>query len=196
YQKTAPAARTIETPDKQNATWEAGMRVKMSDDDPDYAAMLIADEIFGGGGGSRLFKRIRDKEGLSYGVGSFFLAPPREDSGMFVARAISAPQNAPKVENSFQDELASTLKAGFTKEEVEAAKKAWLEERLVARAQDQALARTLSILERFDRSMKFDEELEKKVSALTPEQVSEAFRRHVDASSLFVVRAGDFKKAG
>ncbi len=37
----------------------------MTDDDPDYAAMQIANYIFGGYGGSRLFKRIRDKEGLS-----------------------------------------------------------------------------------------------------------------------------------
>jgi zinc protease len=44
--------------------------------------------------------------------------------------------------------------------------------------------------------MKWDEALEAKVSALTPQQVSDAFRRHIDPSALTVVKAGDFKKAG
>jgi zinc protease len=44
--------------------------------------------------------------------------------------------------------------------------------------------------------MKFDEALEAKIAALTPEQVSEAFRRHIDLAALSYVKAGDFKKAG
>jgi zinc protease len=44
--------------------------------------------------------------------------------------------------------------------------------------------------------MKFDEAVEAKVAALTPQQVSEAFRRHIDPSTLSLVKAGDFKKAG
>jgi zinc protease len=44
--------------------------------------------------------------------------------------------------------------------------------------------------------MKFDEALEAKVAALTPAQVSDAFRRRIDPSALSYVRAGDFKKAG
>ena len=44
--------------------------------------------------------------------------------------------------------------------------------------------------------MKWDEALEAKVAALTPQQVSDAFRKHIDPSNLSVVKAGDFKKAG
>jgi len=35
-----------------------------------------------------------------------------------------------------------------------------------------------------------------KVAALASEQVSEAFRRHIEPSAFSYVRAGDFKKAG
>jgi zinc protease len=38
--------------------------------------------------------------------------------------------------------------------------------------------------------------LEAKVAALTPEQVSAAFRKYVDPAALTFVKAGDFKKAG
>jgi len=34
------------------------------------------------------------------------------------------------------------------------------------------------------------------VAAVTPEQVSAAFRRHVDPAAMSYVKAGDFKKAG
>jgi len=196
YRKIDSLDRKIETPDKQNAFFMAALSTQMSDDDPDYAAMVLANYMLGGSGASRMFKRIRDKEGLSYGVFSNFAAPPKDDGATFSTSAISNPQNAPKVEASFKDELARTLKDGFGAEEVAEAKKSLLEERMVGRSQDQSLAGTLAARERWSRTMKWDEALEAKIAALTPEEVSAAFRRHVDPASLSVVRAGDFKKAG
>jgi zinc protease len=196
YQKTGPGNFKIETPDKQNATFLAGMQVRISDEDPDYPAMVLANYMLGQSFGSRLVHRIREQEGLSYGVRSQFAAPTKEESGMFLASIISAPQNAPKVETSFLDELGRAVKDGFTGEEIAAAKKALLQEEVVQRTQDQALARLLSTRERFDRTMKFDETLEASISALTPDQVNTAFRKHMDVAGLAIVKAGDFKKAG
>ena len=44
--------------------------------------------------------------------------------------------------------------------------------------------------------MKWDEQVEQKIQALTPEQINAAFRRHIDAASLTIVKAGAFKAAG
>jgi zinc protease len=197
YRKIDPIDKKVETPDKQNAVFVAGETLKMSDEDPDYAAVVMANYMFGGGAlGTRLSRRIRDKEGLSYGVYSQFGAPPKDDGGSFSAFAISAPQNTPKVEASFRDELAKTLKDGFTADEVAAAKKAWIQERGMSRSEDGALVGLFASRQRFDRTLKFDESLEAKVAALTAEQISAAFRKHVDPDSLIYVKAGDFKKAG
>lgn len=196
YQKTEPANLKIETPDKQNATFLAGMQIRITDEDPDYAAMELANYMLGGSFASRLVHRIRDQEGLSYGVRSGFSAPPKDDAGAFTASIIAAPQNTPKAEASFREEVARTVKDGFTADEVAAAKKALLQEELVGRSQDQTLARLLSNRERFDRTMKFDEAFEKAIAGLTPEQVNAALRRHFDPSALVIVKAGDFKKAG
>ncbi|HUI58222.1 MAG TPA: pitrilysin family protein [Bryobacteraceae bacterium] len=196
YQKVEAASRKIETPDKQNALFAAGMNIRMKDDDPDYPAMVIANYIFGGSGGSRLFKRIRDKEGLSYGIYSNYAVPPKDEGTTFSVTAISAPQNTPKVEASFRDELARTVKDGFTADEVAAAKKSWAEERMVERSDDYGLLYILTEAERYDRTLKWQQDLETKVAALTPEQVSTAFRRHVDPAMLTYVRAGDFKRVG
>jgi zinc protease len=197
YRKIDPIDKKIETPDKPNAVFITGETLKMSDEDPDYAAVVMANYMFGGGAlGTRLSRRIRDKEGLSYGVYSQFGAPPKDDGASFLTFAISAPQNTPKVEASFKDELAKTLKDGFTADEVAAAKKAWIQERGMGRSEDSALVGLFASRQRFDRTLKFDESLEAKVAALTPEQISAAFRKHVDPDSLIYMKAGDFKKAG
>jgi zinc protease len=195
YRKVDPMNRKIETPDKQNAMLVVGGLSKMADDDPDYPAMILADYMLGGPTSSRLFRRIREKEGLSYAVQSAFQVPTQDDGATFMAVAVANPSNAPKVEDSFKDELSHTLKDGFTAEEVSAAKAAWLEERQVQRSQDQALAGLLMARERYGRTLEFDKSLDAKVTALTPEQVSAAFRRHIDPSTVTMVKAGDFKKA-
>jgi zinc protease len=50
--------------------------------------------------------------------------------------------------------------------------------------------------ERWNRTVDFDAKLETAVGALTPGQVNEAFRRHVDPAAISIVKGGDFKKAG
>jgi zinc protease len=187
---------TFETPDKANAMWVTGERFPMSDTDPDYPALLMANYIFGGSGiNSRLFARIRGKEGLSYGVGSQLAAPIKDDGAVFMAFAICAPQNAPKVEASFKDELNQVIANGFTAEELDAAKKSWLQSRQVSRAQDRELAGRIANERFHDRTMAFDAELEKKVMALSPAQLQTAFKKYVDPAHLSFFRAGDFKKA-
>jgi len=196
YKKIEAVNQKIETPDKENSMFLASAPLQINDEDPDFAALTIANYILGGSGSSRLFSRIRTKEGLSYGVGSQLSAPTKDDGGALLVYAICAPQNAPKVEASFKDEVARTVKDGFTAEELADAKKAWLDEIMVERSQDRVLLATLLSRERFDRTMKWDADLEAKVSALTLDQVSSAFRRRVDPATFTVIKAGDFKKAG
>lgn len=194
YQAIAPMAKTLETPDKPNAMFVAGMPVQLKDTSPDYPALVLGNYILGSGMGSRLFKRIRGQEGLSYGVGSAFSGTPTEDRQTFMAYAICAPENAPKVEASFKDELAKVLKEGYTAEEVEAAKKSFLQSRQVSRAEDDELARRLSLQRQFGRTMAFDSELEAKVKTLTPEQIKAAMQKYLDPAKISFVRAGDFQK--
>jgi zinc protease len=128
-------------------------------------------------------------------VGSQFSAPIKDDGAEFVAYAISNPQNAPKVEVSMKDEIAQTEKGGFTADELEAAKKAWLQERVLQRSQDRSLAGLLAVNERWGRTMQFDRDFDSKVSALTADKVTAAMQRAVDPAALIYIKAGDFKKA-
>jgi zinc protease len=196
YVAVQPINQKIETPDKQNAYFLAALHTKATDEDPDYAALQIAGYIFGGAPTSRIFQRIRVKEGLSYGASASFSVPTKDDCGSFSANAIAAPQNTPKAEAAFKEEIEKAIKEGFTAEEVEKAKKAWLDNRAVSRADDNSLANLLAGRARWDRTVIWDEKLEAAVASLTASQVNDAFRRHVDPSTLSIVKGGDFKKAG
>src|ERR1700733_12049334 len=95
FEKTTPVNLKIETPDKQNATFAAALRLPMSDTDPDYPAMVLANYMFGGSITGRAPDRIRNREGLSYGVNSNFGAPAGGTEASFGGSAISNPKNTP-----------------------------------------------------------------------------------------------------
>jgi len=196
YKPVAPINRRIETPDKANAQFEAGVRFRMSDEDPDYPAMLLAGYMFGVPITSRVSDRIRNREGLSYGANARVAIPTEGDSALLSGTVSLNPVNGPKVEASFQDELAKTLRDGFTAAEVAEAKQAFLESRLVSRSQDAALPALLATQEQYGRTMKWDQQLEARIQSLTPAEINAAFRKHVDPAALSIVKAGDFKAAG
>jgi zinc protease len=195
YKKADPINLKIETPDKANAQFLARLNFPMSDNDPDEAAMLLASYMFGGPITSRVSDRIRNREGLSYGANAGIGVPFYGNNASMQASISLNPANGPKVEASFVDELQKTLKEGFTPKEVEGAKKAYLEQRAVGRASDTALASLLAGHENQGRTMKWDQDLEAKIAALTADQVNAAFRRHIDPATLSIVKGGDFKAA-
>jgi zinc protease len=196
YRDIAPLNKSLETPDKANAFFLAGMTLNVREDDPDYPALVLGNYMLGGGFlNSRLGTRIRQKEGISYGVGSQLQASPLDKSGLFITFAIYAPQNVERLEASFKEEIARALKDGFTEDEVKAAKSGWLQARQVSRAQDAELAGKLSGYLFLNRTLAWDDTFEKKVTALTPDEIVAAMRRHLDPSKITIIKAGDFAKA-
>ncbi len=194
--KVEATNQMIETPDKANAVFMGGFVVEMNQEHSDYPAMMFANRMFGGDLKSRLWRRIREREGFSYGVGSAFVASARSNFAQFMVQATCVPQNVGKVEAAFKDELAKLLKDGFSDDEVAAAKKTYLEERALGRSQDAGLARVLAQNAQFDWTMTREAELEQKVSALTTAQLNAAVKKYLDPAAISYFKAGDFKKAG
>ena len=195
FKDIAPTSVTIRTPDKENAVWMVRENVQLRDDDPDFAALYVADYILGGGAGfdSRLMARIRQKEGLSYGVGSELSVGSEDRAGGWTAYAIAAPQNVAKVEVAFKEELARALRDGFTEAEVNNAKSGILQTRAQTRAQDSALASAWVGNMYLNRTFQWSKQFEEKLKALRPAEVNAALRKYVDPNKLTTVKAGDFK---
>ena len=196
WQKLETVSQTFETPDKANAFFVLGNTLAMNQDDPDYPTMVIVNLLTGGDPKSRLWLRVREKEGLSYGVQTAFLASEQDKYARLLGIALCAPQNVPKVESAFKDELAKIVRDGFTADEIETSKKALLEQQQLGRSQDGTLARTLATQAHYGWTMKRTEEHEKFISGLTPQQVNAAAKKYIDPAAFSVYKAGDFKKAG
>jgi zinc protease len=196
YREVAPINKSFETPDKANANFVVGLNLNLRDDDPDYPALVLANYLLGANSASRLRVRIRDREGISYGVGSGLFASALDKSGMFQSFAIYAPQNVIKLEAAYKEELARALESGFTAEEITQGKSGYLQTRQINRAQDNGLAGTLSNYLFLNRTFQWDEEFERKINALTSEQITAAMRRHIDPKKVSIIKAGDFAKAG
>ncbi len=186
--------RTIETPDKANAVFRGGHNLKLRDDHPDYAALVLGNYLLGGSSDARLARRIREKEGLSYSVGSWLNIGAQDEAGDFGVYAIYAPQNRSRLEAAIREEIASALNEGFPPQEFEDGRRALLQARKVARNSDTALAARLNGYSVIGRTLEWDEAFEKKLAGLTPAQVRDALRRHLDPARLSLVKAGDFTR--
>ncbi len=196
FANITPVRKQIDTPDKENGYYTARVNLEMRDDDADYPALLIADYLIGGGSGlnSRLMERVRQKDGLSYGIGSSLRVGSLDRSGSFSISAIAAPQNLAKVEAAVKSELELALKSGFSADEVARAKSGFLQQRLQTRSQDPAVAGGWNQYMYLGRTFAWSKAFEDKVTALSVEQVNAALRRALDPSKLSVITAGDEAK--
>jgi zinc protease len=189
--------QTIETPDKANAIFVAATSIPMADDDPDYAALTMANAVLGGGSGldNRMMTRLRQKDGVSYGAGTQFSARPVDKVAQFIAFAIYAPENLEKVSTGYREEMARLIKDGITQEELDKARTGVLQQRLQARAADQGLVGSLAGNLYWGRTMAFDAAFDAKLKALTPAQVNAAITKYIAPAQFAVVRAGDYAGA-
>jgi zinc protease len=189
-------ARFIDTPDKENGFYTARLNLDLNTADPDYAALELANYIFGDGGlKSRLMDRIRQKDGLSYGGGSALSAGDIDRAGSFSISAIAAPQNLKKLDAAIREELARVVKDGFTAAEVAGAKSGLLQQRLQNRSKDNVLAGAWTNYLYLGRSFAWSKQHEERLKSLTVEQVNAAFRKAIDPARLSVITAGDSSKA-
>jgi zinc protease len=187
--------QVIETPDKANAFYIAALALPLKDTDADNAALVVGDFLFGGGSlSSRLATRVRQKEGLSYGVRSQYSARALDRSASFLMYAICNPTNMDKVDRAMLEELEKVRKEGVNAAELAEAKKAYLAGLKVERGSDARLVSLLQSALEAGRTLAYYTDLTNQVEALTPEAVTAALRKHIDPANLVIIRAGDFKK--
>jgi len=192
----APAKmEKINTPDKANAMLAAGINLELKDDNPDYPSLIMGNFILGGGFlNSRLATRIRQKEGISYGVGSWLQAGELDADGGFGSYAIYNPENSEKLVTAYKEEINKILKDGLTEEELADAKSGFLQSRSRNRSQDDYLVDRLSRYLVLDRSMKWDDDQEKVIDGLTTAQINSTMKKWINPEKLVIVQAGDFDK--
>lgn len=180
--------------DKANAIVRLHQTLPLNSEDPDYAALELAVHIFGGGGlESRLSERVRQKEGLTYGIGASVGASYWGTAGSFAIQASYAPDKRERVIAVVQEEVARLAADGVTEAELARAKQDILEGRKQGRADPSALAGGLTSLAERGETWAAAQKRDDALAAVTVEQANAAWRKHIDAKNFVISTAGDFK---
>ena len=117
----------------------------MRDDDPDFAPLAMGDFILGSSTlSSRLGDRVRQQEGLSYGVRSTLGASARDLRTSVSVYAICNPANIGKVRKAIAEEIARLLDKGVSPRELAVAKQGFLQQEQLGRTSDAGLVAMLS----------------------------------------------------
>lgn len=194
YRAIKPEQLQALTPDKANAFYLARLPIEMQDTNPDFPALSLANFLLGSSETSRLWVRVREKEGLSYNVRSSLTVSPYQPNASWSMYAIFAPENRSRVESAISEELNRAVKDGFTETEVKDGINALLNLRKLSLAQDTTLASTWSALLDRQRTFAWTAQINQKIAALTPEMVNAALRKYLKPSEFSSVAAGDFEK--
>ncbi|WP_246112511.1 M16 family metallopeptidase [Allorhodopirellula solitaria] len=184
---------TIETPDKSNALLYSSEQYTLSDLDPEYSALTLGNFVLGGGSlSSRLADRVRQQEGLSYGVRSGLSPRPKDERVDLTIYAITNPDNKDKLMKVIREEIDRLIADGVTQQELAAAKQAYLQAARISRTGDASLATMLLMSLFTDRTMSAVAQQEQQIRDAEIEQVNAAIKKYIDPEKLVIALAGDF----
>lgn len=198
--KTAPAlpkpsvtpVTTVQIPypstQKQIRLGQIGMDIH----DPDFFALAVGNRILGGSAlVSRLFKEVREKRGLSYGVSSQF--EPLAVAGPFAISLATKVDQAPVALKVVQDVLQNFVKEGPTKEEMNSAKQDMINGFVLRLSGNSAISNLLGTIGFYQLPLDYLDTYTQRVQAVTLEQVRDAFQRRIKPADLAIVLVGPAK---
>ena len=193
YEEIPPIRESISFPVKAKANIGARQNLPMSQDHPDYPALLLGAYILGNPAyqESRLANIYNDHPDGDR-LMSVFFSDPIEQLGGFMVFGNFESANLKQIEEVFDTEVARFISEGFTQEEVEGAQAHWLASREYLRTNYSRLASHINNGLFSGRTLQWDADLENRMKALTPEDISNAVKRHIKPEAMSVISAGRF----
>jgi len=159
--------------------------------DPDYEAALVSNAVFGQSAlASRVGRRVRDSEGLSYEVSSRYALTDLLD-GVWRVNVNVAPQNTAKALRSTLDEIAKYAREGATDAEVAVQKNFFAGNYQVNLGSNPGVAAALVSAEKFGLGPRYLDEFPARIRSVTTAQANAALRKHFAPDKLHVIVAGD-----
>ncbi len=193
YKPVTAEMKVLKTPDKQMALLALGTNLPVQDTTEDYPAMRIGAYVLGEGMKSRIWHRLREHGGLSYGAGSWLEASKHEPNATLGMYAMAASDNADKALKALQEEYKKWAQKGITDDELKESKMSFKSTLDNLLANDSYVVSTLSSNLELDRTFDFQAKLLKNIEKLSVQDVQAALNQYVAPAQLAEVKAGDFK---
>jgi zinc protease len=186
---TSPRQDTVVLAGKTSVSVLLGGPTGLQARDQDSLALKVGTAILGSGLTGRLMASVRDKEGLTYGIGAN-VAEDTFTDGYFVVNATFAPALLDKGIASTRRELQTWWANGITAKELADRQQNLVGTYHVGLATTAGLAGALLRAVQQGREVTWLDEYPRAVQALTVEDVNAAIKKHVDPKSLVLVEAG------
>jgi zinc protease len=195
FYSTKATLHRIHTPDKQAAVSALLLPMPISQRDPDWPLLSMWHEVLGGGNTSRLWQRVREREGLSYSVESAVSASAFEPAGFLIAYSTVAPQNAQRALDAMVEEIGALLEKPPTEAELERVKQGLVQDSRAQLGDDTRVVSLLLTLAAEGRTLADEEAQLKRALAVPPAEAVAAARRYIDRARMIRLLAGDLAKA-
>ena len=181
--------------DKASTSLMVGQATQLKKSDPDYIPLHFANYVLGGNFTARLMYKIRDDEGLTYGIYSFHTNDIQADGGWYIQGAFN-PSLLQKGLESTNREIKNWIEKGITEEELENKKSTIVGQFKVQLSTTNGIANQIhSFLQRgFD--VDYLEEYPKLIESLTLEQVNKAIKKYINPENIVTVMAGSIDENG
>lgn len=162
---------------------------------PDYFALSIMNEIFGGGFGSRLFQDVRTKQGLAYEVGGGY-GSAYDHPGMFRVLAATKSESTIKATQAMLSEIADLKTKPFTEDELTRAKDQELNSFIFNYDTKEKVLAAAARLEFYGYPADFLEKYRDGVEHVTTADLERVAKKYIDASKLAVLVVGNQQEFG
>ena len=190
YAPPAPVpTQVVRMGDKANASYDGRIAFAMNESSPDFAALSVATQLVSR---QSLWARVREKDGLSYGV-SATLNVPWAGSEAFINIAASfAPANREKLVAGVREALLQARERGFGDAQIQLMKSGIASRRQEFIAQPVNAAGNLAIQMRLGRPLDFYGGLTEKIQSVDAHAVNAVLKKYLDLAELRDVLAGSF----
>ena len=180
---------TVFMPEKTSVSVILGQPTQLRYSDRDSLALRVATRIFGSGFTGRLMGSVRDKEGLTYGIGAT-VANDIFSDGDWRIDATFSPALLEQGIASTKRQLVLWRDQGVTADELARSKSRTAGSYKVGLSTTSGLAGTILVLLNAGMPLEFVDEYPMRIDALTLEQVNGAIREHIDPERMVLVEAG------
>lgn len=188
-QTDAVQQQTVFLAEKTNVSVVWGQATKLQYRDPDTLALRAATSILGSGFTGRLMATVRDQEGLTYGIGAGVTRDTFSD-GDFRIVANFSPALLDRGIASTKRELTLWYEQGVTAEELERTKQDLVGSYKVGLATTDGLAGAIIATVHRGHDIRWLDEYPRAIEALTLEKVNGAIKKHLNPSSMVLIKAG------
>ena len=177
----------------QSNVWIVGLGTERSN--PDYYALSVMNQIFGGGFGSRLFQDVRTKQGLAYSVsGGYGFA--YDHPGMFYATTSTKSESTVKATQAILDQIAMLKTKPFTEAELTSAKDQLLSSFIFHYDTQEKVLMEARMLAFYGYPADFLEKYREGIEAVTLADLDRTAKKYIEPSKLAVLVVGNESQYG